>query len=431
MPHTEPPARTSPTPPVAPAGPSPDRSSSARPGYRTLFRTAEFAPLFLATAAHTAAQTVSGLALGTLVYRATDSPLLSALSMFGPSLAQVLGATLLLSGSDRLRPRAALAGISLSFAAGTAVLALPGLPIAAVFAVVLALGLVASLGGGVRWGLLNEILTKDGYLPGRSVFNMMSGIMQITGYAAGGVLVAVLSPRTALLLATALHLAAALVLRLGLTARPPRAAGRPSVAATWRTNAVLWSARPRRLTYLSLWIPNGLVVGCESLYVSYAPDAAGTLFACAALGMLAGDATVGRLLPQRVRARLATPLLVLLAAPYAVFALRPAVPLAAVCVALASVGFGASLVQQERLMALTPDELSGHALGLHSAGMLTMQGVGAALAGAVAQLTSPAAGMTAMAAASLTVTLALAAAGRRAGGIRRDREPRTGDRPAR
>ena len=56
---------------------------------------------------------------------------------------------------------------------------------------------------------------------------------------------------------------------------------------------------------------------------------------------------------------------------------------------LASVGYSASLLLQERLMALTPDELSGHALGLHSSGMLTMQGVGAALAGAVAQLTSP------------------------------------------
>ncbi|MFF0222775.1 MFS transporter [Streptomyces sp. NPDC004629] len=402
-----------------------ERSLGGRPGYRSLFRTPEFAPLFVATAAHTAAQTVSGLALGTLVYRATNSPLLSALSMFGPSLAQVLGATLLLSGSDRLRARAALTGISLSFAAGTAVLALPGLPIAALFGVVLALGLVASLGGGVRWGLLNEILTKDGYLLGRSVFNMMSGIMQITGYAAGGVLVAVLSPRASLLLATVLYLTAALVLRLGLTARPPRAAGRPSVTATWRTNAVLWSARPRRLTYLGLWIPNGLIVGCESLYVSYAPDAAGTLFACAALGMLAGDVTVGRLLPGPVRTRLATPLLVLLAAPYAVFALRPAVPLAAVCVTLASVGFGASLVQQERLMALTPDELSGHALGLHSAGMLTMQGVGAALAGSVAQLTSPATGMTAMAVASLAVTLALATAGRRAAGAHGGRASRT------
>ncbi|MET8451418.1 MFS transporter [Streptomyces sp. NPDC005209] len=381
--------------------------------YQVLFRTPEFTPLFAASAAHTAAQTVGGLALGTLVFRATDSPLLSAVSMFGPSLVQMLGATLLLSGADRLPPRTALTGISLAFAAGTAVMALPGLPIGAVFGVVLVLGLVASLGGGVRWGLLNEILAKDGYLLGRSVFNMMSGIAQITGYATGGVLVALLSPRASLLPAAALHLAAALVLRLGLTARPPRASGRPSVAETWRTNALLWSARPRRLTYLGLWIPNGLVVGCESLFVSYDPGAAGTLFACAALGMLAGDLTVGRLVPVAVRARLATPLLVLLAAPYLLFVLHPAVPVAAACAALASVGFGASLVQQERLMALTPDGLGGHALGLHSAGMLTLQGVSAALAGSVAQATSPARAMAFMALASLAVTLTLATAARR------------------
>ncbi|MEV5009075.1 MFS transporter [Streptomyces sp. NPDC056159] len=381
--------------------------------YQQLFRTPEFTPLFLASCAQTVAQTASGLALGTLVYRATDSPLLSAVSMFGPSLAQVLGATLFLSGADRLPPRRALVGVCLSFAAGTALLAVPGLALWAVFAVVLAQGLVASLGGGVRWGLLNEILSKDGYLLGRSVFNMMSGIMQIAGYATGGVLVAALSPRVSLLLSAVLYAVAAVVLRLGLTHRRPRASGRPSVSATWRTNALLWSSRRRRLTYLGLWLPNGLVVGCESLYVSYAPAAAGTLFACAALGMLAGDVTVGRLLPPAVRRRAATPLLLLLAGPYLLFALHPPVPVAACLVTLASVGFGASLVQQEHLMNSTPDELAGHALGLHSAGMLTLQGVSATLAGTVAQLTSPATAMTATAAASTAVTLTLAIASRR------------------
>ncbi|WP_327183606.1 MFS transporter [Streptomyces sp. NBC_01334] len=380
--------------------------------YRQLFRTPEFTPLFLSAAAQTAAGTVSGLALGTLVYRATDSPLLSAVSMFGPSLAQVLGATFFLSGADRLPPRSALTGLSLAFAATTAVLALPGLPVWGVFAVVLLQGLIASLGGGVRWGLLNEIVTKDGYLPGRSLFNMLSGLMQIIGFAAGGALVTVLSPRPVLLLAALLYTTAAVVARLGLTVRPPRASGRPSVAATRRTNAVLWSSRPRRLTYLGLWLPNGLVVGCEALFVSYDPDAAGTLFACGALGMLVGDVTVGRLVPPALRPRLATPLLLMLATPYAFFALRPALPLAAACAALASVGFGASLVQQERLMALTPPELSGHALGLHSSGMLTMQGVSAALAGAVAQLTSPATAMTVMALTSIAATLTLKVAGR-------------------
>ncbi|MFF3845723.1 MFS transporter [Streptomyces sp. NPDC002328] len=390
--------------------------------YRRLLRTPEFTPLLLSSAAHTAAQTIAGLALGTLVHRATGSPLLSAVSMFGPSLAQVVGASVLLSGADRLPPRRALAGLSLAFAATTAVLAAPALPIAAVFVVVLAQGLVAALGGGVRWGLLNEITPKDGYLPARSVFNMMNGLLQITGYATGGVLVTVLSPHRVLLLAAVLHTTAALTARAGLTARAPRATGRPSAAATRRTNAVLWSSRPRRLLYLGLWLPNGLIVGCEALFVSYDPAGAGALFACAALGMLAGDLAVGRLLPPALRARLATPLLLLLAAPYAVFALRPPLPVAALAAAVASVGFGASLVQQERLMALTPPELAGHALGLHSAGMLTAQGVSAVLAGTAAQLTSPATAMTTMALASAAVTLTLARAGSpRAAALRRVR----------
>ncbi|CAM5642421.1 Integral membrane protein OS=Streptomyces glaucescens OX=1907 GN=SGLAU_14805 PE=4 SV=1 [Streptomyces glaucescens] len=207
------------------------------------------------------------------MFRATGSPLLAAVSMFGPSLAQVVGATFLLSGADRLPPRATLTGAAVAFAAGTAARsAAPGLPVWAVLAVVLAQGLVASLGGGVRWGLLTEILSKERYLLGRSLFNMTSGLAQVAGFAAGGVLVAVLSPRTALLLAALLYAGAALGLRLGLTARPPRASGRPSARATWRANTLLWSSPARRWVYLALWVPNGLIVGCESLYVSTRPS---------------------------------------------------------------------------------------------------------------------------------------------------------------
>jgi MFS family permease len=378
--------------------------------YFELFRTREFTPLFLSSCFRTAASTVSGLALGTLVYRATGSPLLTALSMFGPSLAQMVGATTLLSAADRMPPRATVAGIAFLFGLGTAAMAIPGLPMWTIFALLLFLGLVQSCGGGVQWGLLNEILAKEGYLLGRSVFNMMSGGVQVVGFATGGVLVALLSPGVTLLLAAGLYLAAALTARLGLTPRAPRATGRPSVARTWRTNARLLAAPERRTLYLLLWVPNGLVVGCESLYVSYAPSRAGALFACAALGMLVGDVTTGRLLPPRVRARLGIPFLLLLATPYLVFAWRPGIGVAAVCAAVASIGFGASLIQQERLVALIPGELSGHALGLHTAGMLTMQGVGAALAGAIAQLTSPGTAMTVLAAGSVAVTLTLASA---------------------
>jgi hypothetical protein len=147
--------------------------------YRELFRAPEFMPLFLTSSVQVAATTVTGLALGTLVYAATRSPLLSALSMFGPSLAQLIGATALLSAADRLPPRATTAGVALIFALGTAGQAIPGLPVWAIFAIAAGLGPVASLGGGVRFGLLNEILPAEGYLLGRSVLNMSVGIMQI------------------------------------------------------------------------------------------------------------------------------------------------------------------------------------------------------------------------------------------------------------
>ncbi|MFD7289959.1 MFS transporter [Streptomyces sp. NPDC059863] len=376
--------------------------------YHDLFRTPEFTPLFLTSAGQTAAQAVSGPALGTLIYTETGSPLLSGLAMSGPALAQAVGATTLLSAADRLPPRAALTGTALLFALGTALQAVPDLPVWAAFAVLLGLGTIASPVGGVRYGLLNQVLSREGYLLGRSLFNMSAGVAQIGGFAIGGVLVAALLPRGTLLVGAVLYLVSAAVARCGLARRPPRAAGRPSVRETWRNNGWLLSAGPRRRVYLALWVPNGLIVGCESLFIPYAPHHAGLLFTVAALGMLAGDVAIGRFVPSRWRGRLATPLCLLLAAPYLLFALRPALPLAVAAVVLASVGYASNLLLQERLMALTPEESSGHALGLHTSGMLTMQGVGAALAGAVAQHTSPSTAMALTAAASLLVTLASA-----------------------
>jgi len=384
--------------------------------YRELFRITEFTPLFLASSVQVAAQTLSSLALATLIYAATGSPLLSALAMFGPSLTQVIGAGTLLSAADRLPPRALICGLSLAFAAGTAALAIPGVPIWADFAIIACLGLGASVVGAVRYGLLNRVVGEGGYLLGRSVLNMSVGTMQICGFAAGGVLVTTLSPRATLLVGAVLYLAGAVVARIGLTRRPAQAAGRPSVKETWRTNARIWSDLRRRYIYFALWVPNGLIVGCESLFVAYAPRHSGLLFVSAAAGMLVGDTIAGRLIRYRGRERLGTPLRVLLASPYLIFAMRPGLAVAVAVVVAASVGYCASLLLQERLMALVPEELSGQALGLASSGTLAMQGVGAAVAGTIAQWTSPGTAMATMAAISLAVTLILIPALRPAAG---------------
>ena len=283
----------------------------------------------------------------------------------------------------------------------------------------LASGPVASLGGGVRYGLLNEILPEEGYVLGRSVLNMSVGTMQICGFAVGGVLVATLSPR-----GTLLRRRGAVPGRGGRRAvrpQPPPAARRRTAVdradLAEQRAAVVVRAAPLRLSRAvgaqradrRLRVPLRALRargtrGCSSP----SPPSACWL----------GDTLAGRFVPRRWRERLGAPLRLLLAAPYLVFALHPALPVAVAAVVLASVGYSASLLLQQRLMALTPDELSGHALGLHSSGMLAMQGVGAAIAGAVAQQTSPGAAMAVMAAISVAVTLVLAP------GLRPGRAPR-------
>lgn len=145
--------------------------------YGQLFRVPEFGALFVTVSVQIAASALSGLVLSTMVFAATGSPLLAALSLFGSSFSQVIGAATLLSLADRIGPRTAMIGIASVFAVATAALALPGLPVWAMFAVVLALGLVNSVAGGVRWGLLGDIVPEDGYVLGRSVFNIALGVM--------------------------------------------------------------------------------------------------------------------------------------------------------------------------------------------------------------------------------------------------------------
>ncbi|MDR7275972.1 MFS transporter [Catenuloplanes atrovinosus] len=378
--------------------------------YGALFRTSEFTPLFAVACAGASATTIGGLALATVVFAATGSPLLSAISMFGPAAAQLLGATLLLSVADRVPPRAALASVAAGSALCLAVLAIPGLPIAAMFGVLGVMGLVASVAGGARLGLLTEILPADGYLLGRSVLNMAVGSVQILGFTVGGALLAVVPPRGVLLLAAACQLFGAVIAALGLRSRPPRASGRPSPAATWRANARLFSSVPRRYVLVALCVPNGLIVGCEALFVPYAPRHAGVLLAAAALGMLAGDILAGRFLPPAWRERAGAFLRLLLAAPYLLFALGLPLWLAVSLTAVASVGYSGTLVLQERLIALTPDDLRGQALGLHLSLMMGMQAVGAGIAGVAAEvLGSAASAITVMAVLSITVTLLVAA----------------------
>ncbi|MGI5448350.1 MFS transporter [Streptomyces sp. CA-243310] len=378
----------------------------ATAGYRFLLRNREFAGLYAGFTLTVAASTLSGFALGTLVHDRTHSPFLTAVSMYGATFAAVLGALTLMSVADGHRPRRTLLTLQCLSLAGVAAQATPGLPLPARFGLLLTLGFFQSLGTGTRMGLLTEIVPVAAYATARSLMNITSGGMAILGYSLGAVLLRRLTPHGVFLVAAALTGIALVVVAATVREHSIRSTRRPGPRQTWATNVELFSHPGRRALLLNLWVPNGLIVGCEALFISYAPDLAGALLAAGSAGMLLGDLAVGRLLTAERRRRYAFALRLLLAAPYLLFAFHPPVPAMTAAVFVAGIGFAATLPLQEQLLRLTPDPVRGQVQGVESAGRMTWQGIGAAITGGIAQHLTPGTTITLIAAVSVAVTVA-------------------------
>ena len=380
--------------------------------YRQLFAVPEFRVLFLVQCLNIGSYAVASLALGTITFTATGSPVLTALAMFGAPLMRIVGQVLFGSGSDLVRPRTALVLVAATTMVTDLLQALPGLAWGWRF-VLLAVGpLVTSALGGSMIALVSDILPPDGFILGRATMNIAVGGMQIVGYGIGGLLLITFTTTQLFLGAAAALLVAVLLLRLGLCDHPPRHTGESVVKRTREVNRALLGSRVTRPIYLTLWVPNGLIVGCEALFVPFAGARAGYLFAVTAAGMLLGDVVVGRFLAVPVRDRLITPLRLLLAVPYLAFFLVPSLPYAAALAFVASVGYSSGLPLQERLVTHTDGKARGQVFGLQGTGLMAGQAVGALIGGTVASGlgVGPAAAaqaMGVMAVGSVLVSLAL------------------------
>ncbi|MBC2905943.1 MFS transporter [Streptomyces cupreus] len=353
--------------------------------YRELFGIGEFRVLFVVRLFAMTGVVLSGLALGTVMFHETGSPLLTAASLFGGPLVQLVTARYLLASSDLMRPRTAMI-VMASISTTTATLQmLPGLSWWMRF-LILAGGYVAMAAtSGTVLALLSDIVPKDAFVLARATMNITVGGMQIIGNGVGAVLLAVMSPSWLFAVAATVGLCSGLTSRYGLADRPARAAGKV-VERSRRVNRELLTSPVLKPLYLMMWVPNGLVVGCEALFIPYATDDAGYLLAAGAVGMLLGDIVVGRFVPEALRDRLILPLRALLAVPFLVFPLAPPVPFAAVLVGLSAVGFAASLPLQERLVRNTREDVRGQAFGLSTTGLMAGQATGAVLAGGIAEV---------------------------------------------
>jgi MFS family permease len=387
--------------------------ASAR--YRDVFGVPEFRTLFSLQTLQVAGDSVRTIALSVQTFERTGSPVAAALVFAAGMLPYVVGGALLLSLADRVPARRLLTGYHLLRLAVTAVLAVGGLPLPVIMALLVLSGLFAPVGAAAVQARLPVLLPGEGYVLGRSLFTMTSAGAQIVGQAAGGLLLAALTPSGTLWLATASAALATVLARLRLPDVPAasRAPSGGMARETWRINRRLLGGRRTRGLLLAGWLPISLSVGSEGIVVPYASghggaDGAGLVLSAAAAGMFAGNFVVGRWVRPDLRERLTLPLAALTGAPLLLFAFGPNLAAACVLMAVGTFGLAYELAVQRRIVDAVPEKILGQAVGLYGSGLMTGQAAGIGAAGALGEILAPGQVMMLCGAATLAACLGLA-----------------------
>ncbi|MBT2395696.1 MFS transporter [Streptomyces sp. ISL-100] len=113
--------------------------------------------------------------------------------------------------------------------------------------------------------------------------------------------------------------------------------------------------------------------------------AVGLLMCAMPVGHIAGEVWAGSALGPRTRERIVVPVAAVCLLPLALYAVRPGVPLAVLALVLTGLASAYTLGLDQWFVKAVPEELRGRAMTVMTAGMMTVQGVGMAVAGAAAE----------------------------------------------
>ncbi|MDN5749505.1 MAG: MFS transporter [Pseudonocardia sp.] len=383
----------------------------------------EFRAVWVADLLSVTGDQLARVALSVLVYGRTGSATWAAATYALTFLPAIVGGVLLSGLADRYPRREVLVVVDVTRAVLVGAMAIPGLPLAAVCALLVLVVLLGAPYSAARGALLPDVLPGDLYERGLAVTQMTSQAAQVVGFAAGGLLVATVSPSSALALDALTFLLAGIVIRLGLHRRPrPQAAAVDGPRGGLRevfAGVVDIATDPRRRALVVLVWMVGLYVVPEALAAPYAAElgagtaVVGLLMAADPVGSVLGAWLFVRFVPPARRARLIGVLAVAAGVPLACTVFRPGVPLAVVLWGVSGMFSVAYVMQaQASFVRATSDELRGRAIGVAAAGILAGQGVAVLVGGVLADLWAPSLSIAICAVAGVVIATAGAIAWR-------------------
>ncbi|WP_394619289.1 MFS transporter [Lentzea sp. JNUCC 0626] len=357
------------------------------PGYRALASDREFRALFTAHVVSVAGDQFARVALTVHVYDRTASAGLTALAYALTFLPDLIGGPLLSGLADRFERKQVMVAADLVRAALLLLMAVPGLPLWALAAVVVLVQFAGAPHGAARAALLPHVLPDERYPLGQAVMGTVTQAAQVAGFIAGGALVAWFGPALVLVADAVTFGVSAFLLGVFLLDRP---APQRTHKRAWPTDLVggtklVWGDQRLRALVALACVSGFYIVG-EALAVPYAahlgagPAGVGMIFGAYAAGAAAGMLVVAHL-PERLQLRLMPWLAIAACAVLVPAALRPGLVVSVGMFALSGAASAYHLVANTRFVRAVPDESRGQAFGLAVTALRVSQGVGVALAG--------------------------------------------------
>ncbi|MGW0801419.1 MFS transporter [Nonomuraea sp. NPDC002799] len=367
--------------------------------YRRVLAQPAFRVLFLTRSLAVTGDSVRALALAVSVFAVTGSPLLSAVAYSISFVPQMLGSSLLGTLADRLRPRPLLTTLFAIDASVGVIIGLGHPPVAVSLILVAMVALVTPLYQGASSRLVAEVLSGDDYVKGRALWCSAPLAAQLVGNALAGFSIAAFGAETTIVISAAFHIGSVLMIRFGLPDLP--SAPMPDTglvpqrrlstfAESWRQNFQLLGTPSVLTLLLAKWIPPGLVTGAEALIVpytaqnGYSASVAGMLLACLAVGMMASNLLFGRVTDARLRDQLTLWLPLVAGLPLIALIFNLPVVILGAFLLLSGIGLAYDLGLELRFVDSIPEDKRGLAFGLRSTGLMTVQGIGPAVSGALA-----------------------------------------------
>jgi MFS family permease len=356
----------------------------------------------------TAGDELARVALTVLVYQRTSSPLLSALTFAIGYLPWLLGGPLLSAFADRLPRHRVLIATDAARAVLLAVMAIPGMPLPAMLALLFLVSLGSPPFESARSALMADVLDGDRYAVASSLTNIMLQLAQVGGFVVAGALVSALHPSAALLIdaATFAVSAAWLWARLQRRPAPVRESG-AEPGTLWQDAADglrLIRRSPRLLAIVGvLWVATLFTYAVEGVAAPWVDEfgrgvsALGVLLAANPLGVVVGGLVIARLVPPAKRERLVVPLVVLSLVAVGVAGVvglllgSGTLPFGLVVGLLFVSGIGAAwlIPLNVSFVQAVPSAFRGRAFGVAVSGLYGVQALGALGAGLAAERISP------------------------------------------